>query len=49
LKILERGYAVAFDPAGKLLTDASQISAGDQLKVRLARGELDAEVLKIRK
>ena len=49
LKILERGYAVAFDPAGKLLTDASQVSAGDQLKVRLARGELDAAVLNVRK
>ena len=49
LKILDRGYAVVFDPTGKLLTDVSQASIGDELKVRLARGELDAEVLKIRK
>jgi len=46
LKILDRGYAVVFDPAGKLLTDASQVSVGDELKVRLANGELDTRVLK---
>jgi len=46
LKILDRGYAVVFDPSGKLLTDVSQVSVGDTLNVRLARGSLDAEVVK---
>ena len=46
LKILDRGYAVVFDPDGKALTDSAQVAAGDELKVRLARGELDARVLK---
>jgi exodeoxyribonuclease VII large subunit len=46
LKILERGYAVVFDPAGDLLTDASRVSAGDDVRVRLARGSLEARVTK---
>jgi exodeoxyribonuclease VII large subunit len=46
LKILDRGYAVVFDPAGRLLSDASQVSVGDDLKVRLARGTLDAQVVR---
>lgn len=48
LRILDRGYAVIFDPSGKLLTDASQVSVGDELKVQLAKGGLDARVLKAR-
>lgn len=44
LKILERGYAVVFDPTGKLLTDSEQVSVGDELTVRLARGSIDAQV-----
>ncbi|HWC15873.1 MAG TPA: exodeoxyribonuclease VII large subunit [Terriglobales bacterium] len=46
LKILERGYSVVFDPAGKLVTDSGQVSVGDELNVRLARGTLDARVVK---
>jgi len=46
LKILDRGYSVVFDPSGKPLIDASQVSSGDELKVRLAKGGLDARVLK---
>jgi exodeoxyribonuclease VII large subunit len=46
LKILERGYAVVFDPSGKLLSDVSQVSVGDMVNVRLARGGLDAKVVK---
>ena len=44
LKILDRGYSVVFDPSGKPLTDASQVSPGDELKVRLAKGGLDTRV-----
>ena len=46
LKILDRGYAVVFGPAGKPLIDSAQVAAGDELKVRLAKGELEARVLK---
>src|SRR5437868_25823 len=49
LKILERGYAVVFDPSGKPLVDSAQVVAGDELKVRLARGSLDAQVLRTSK
>jgi exodeoxyribonuclease VII large subunit len=49
LNILERGYAVVFDPAGKPVADSAQVSRGVVLKVRLARGSLDAEVLKTEK
>lgn len=47
LNILERGYAVVFDPSGRPLTDSSRVSVGSNLKVRLARGGLDATVSKI--
>jgi len=46
LKILDRGYAVVFDPLGKPLVDSAQVTSGDELKVRLARGSLDAQVLR---
>ena len=49
LKVLERGYAVVFDPSGRLLVDSSQVSAGDELKVRLSKGSVDAEVLRTAK
>jgi exodeoxyribonuclease VII large subunit len=46
LRILERGYAVVFGPSGIPLTNSSQVSSGDDLKVRLARGQIDATVVK---
>jgi exodeoxyribonuclease VII large subunit len=46
LRILERGYAVVFGPSGTPLTNSSQVSSGDELKVRLARGQIDATVVK---
>ncbi|HET9742966.1 MAG TPA: exodeoxyribonuclease VII large subunit [Terriglobales bacterium] len=46
LKVLERGYAVVFDPAGKPLTDAQRVSNGDELDIRLSRGSLAVKVLK---
>ncbi|MBV9074939.1 MAG: exodeoxyribonuclease VII large subunit [Acidobacteria bacterium] len=49
LNILERGYAVVFDAAGKPITDSANASAGDQLKIRLAKGGIDASVLRTSK
>src|SRR5262249_38115094 len=49
LKILDRGYAVVFDLAGKPLVDSDNVAPGDEVKVRLARGSLDAQILKTSK
>ena len=46
LNILQRGYAVVFDPVGKPVTNSSQVSQGDELKLRLAKGSVDAAVLR---
>ncbi len=44
LAILERGYALVFDASGKLLKDAAQVDPGDEISVRLARGQITATV-----
>ena len=46
LAILERGYALVFDSSGKLLKDAEQVSAGDEILARLLRGTVTAVVKK---
>jgi len=46
LAILERGYALVFDSSGKVLKDAAQIQAGDEITARLSRGEIRATVTK---
>jgi exodeoxyribonuclease VII large subunit len=42
--ILERGYALVFDPSGKLLLDAGRVSSGEEISARLARGTVIAIV-----
>jgi exodeoxyribonuclease VII large subunit len=42
LKVLERGYALVFDGNGALLKDPAQVSDGDPITARLARGVLPA-------
>jgi len=49
LRVLARGYAVAFDPRGHALLSADQVQPGERLRVRLHDGELDASVLPTRK
>jgi exodeoxyribonuclease VII large subunit len=44
--ILERGYALVFDADGKLVKDAEQVKAGDEITARVARGEIAATVKK---
>lgn len=44
LNILERGYALVFDAHGKLVKDAAQVQSGDEIRARLAKGEIDATV-----
>jgi exodeoxyribonuclease VII large subunit len=44
LAILERGYALVFDGAGQLVKDAAQVKPGDEIRARVARGEIGAIV-----
>jgi exodeoxyribonuclease VII large subunit len=44
LAILERGYALVFDGEGKLVKDAAQVKAGEEIRARVARGEIEAVV-----
>lgn len=47
LGVLQRGYAIAQTAEGKLLRDVNATAIGDSIKVRLARGKLEARVEKI--
>ena len=44
LRLLERGYAVCYDASGGVVRNADAVSIGDEIKVRLARGQLGATV-----
>ena len=44
LKVLGRGFAVAQDSEGHILRSAEEVSPGDSVTVRLAKGRLDCEV-----
>ncbi len=48
LAILERGYAICRDAHGLVLRQASDVPRGSGVCVRLARGELDCRVEKVR-
>jgi exodeoxyribonuclease VII large subunit len=45
---LERGYSIVRGPDGGVLTDAKNAKQGDQLSVRLQRGEIGARVETVR-
>jgi exodeoxyribonuclease VII large subunit len=45
LRVLARGYAVAFDPRGHALRSATQVSPGERVRLRLYEGELSAQVV----
>ncbi len=45
LRVLERGYALVYGPGGRLLRDAASASGGQEIRARLAFGELRARVL----
>jgi exodeoxyribonuclease VII large subunit len=44
LAILDRGYALVFDPEGKLLKDPARVKVGDEISARLAQGQIQAQV-----
>ena len=47
LRILERGYAIVSNETG-ILKDAAKAPADSRIHVRLARGELEAGVIRTR-
>ena len=44
VKVLARGYAIATDAAGHVVTTAEGLSVGDDISVQLGRGTVDARV-----
>ena len=46
LRVLERGYAIAYDAAGNVLRSTEQVALGDSVSLQLARGRLITEVRK---
>jgi len=47
LATLDRGYAIVRDADGKVLMDASAANSGDEIRARLSKGELVANVIKV--
>jgi exodeoxyribonuclease VII large subunit len=45
LGVLQRGYAIAQDAAGRLVRDAALVNVGDEVNVRLAKGKLSTRVV----
>ncbi len=46
LRVLERGYSIAYDTAGNVLRSAEQVALGDAVGIQLHRGRLTTEVKK---
>ena len=49
LRLLERGYAIAYDASGRVLRSPDQVAIGEDISVRVARGELGATVRRTKK
>src|SRR5579862_360966 len=49
LAILDRGYALVFDDSGHLIKDSAQVAPGDEIAVRVAKGEIRAKVNETKK
>ena len=46
LATLARGYSICKDSSGKTVTDAAQVDVGEEVQLRLSRGQLACRVLK---
>jgi exodeoxyribonuclease VII large subunit len=44
LTILNRGYSITRHASGNIVRDAAQVNVGDEVSIRLARGELGAAI-----
>lgn len=49
LSVLKRGFSLVQTETGAILRDAKNIKAGEKVKIRLARGKLEAEVSSVEK
>ena len=47
LSVLSRGYGAVFDSNGRILTEASEIRAGQKISVRMRDGKVDANVTSV--
>ena len=47
IAVLSRGYALVYSEAGVLLTDSSEVGAGQQIRARLGTGSITARVEEI--
>jgi exodeoxyribonuclease VII large subunit len=47
LRTLQRGYAIVTDTNGKVIQAASDVSVGDEVKARLATGQLGLKVTRV--
>ncbi|MDD5087743.1 MAG: exodeoxyribonuclease VII large subunit, partial [bacterium] len=47
-RVLERGYAIARDPDGRVVREAAALNIGGLVTLSLARGEVDTEVKAVR-
>lgn len=45
LAVLRRGFSITENERGEILRDVRQVSKGDKLKIRLANGKLEAEII----
>ena len=48
LSVLNRGFSIAENEKGEILHDAAQINPDDNVKIRLAKGRIEAKVLKVK-
>lgn len=44
LRVLDRGYAIIYDATGNVVRSVEQVTAGNEISVRLSRGRLVADV-----
>ena len=49
LSVLKRGFSIVENESGEILRDAARVNVNDKLKIRLASGKLEAEVLRTEK
>ncbi len=47
LGTLQRGYAILTDQGGRVVSDAAAVAVGDELRAKLARGQLGLKVTKV--
>lgn len=45
LSVLDRGYSITKNAAGRILRDPDDVKIGEKIDIRLARGKLEAQVL----